>query len=103
MPQANIPSEEEVLSYFDKFSNWGRWGDDDELGAPNLITPAKVKQAIAPLQEGVRISMARTISFEPTLTPPIRRCTSWSRVVRVGPAARRSATALSPLLPTTLE
>ena len=32
MPQANIPSEEEVLTYFDKFSNWGKWGDDDELG-----------------------------------------------------------------------
>ncbi len=37
MAQANIPSEDEVLSYFDKFSNWGRWGDDDQLGAPNLI------------------------------------------------------------------
>ena len=43
MPQANIPSEGEVLSYFGKFSNWGKWGDDDELGAPNYITPAKVK------------------------------------------------------------
>jgi len=30
MPQANIPSEDEVLSYFDKFSNWGKWGADDE-------------------------------------------------------------------------
>ena len=70
MPQANIPSEEEVLSYFDKFSNWGRWGDDDELGAPNLITPAKVKQALATVQEGVRISMSRTISFEPTVDAP---------------------------------
>ena len=63
MPQANIPSEEEVLSYFDRFSNWGKWGDDDELGAPNYITPAKVKQGIATVQEGVRISMSRTISF----------------------------------------
>ena len=70
MPQANIPSEEEVLSYFDKFSNWGRWGDDDELGAPNFITPAKVKQAIATVQDGVRISMSRTISFEPSLDAP---------------------------------
>ena len=22
-------------------SNWGRWGSDDEIGALNLITPAK--------------------------------------------------------------
>ena len=70
MPQANIPSESEVLSYFDKFSNWGKWGDDDELGAPNYITPAKVKQAIATVQEGVRISMSRTVSFEPSLDAP---------------------------------
>ena len=41
MPQANIPSEEEVLGYFDRFSNWGKWGDDDELGAPNYTTPSR--------------------------------------------------------------
>ena len=70
MPQANIPNEDEVLSYFDKFSNWGRWGDDDELGALNLITPNKVKQALATVQDGVRISMARTIGFEPSLDAP---------------------------------
>ena len=47
MPQANIPSEDEVLSYFDKFSNWGHWGAHDELCAPDYFTPAKVKPAIA--------------------------------------------------------
>jgi hypothetical protein len=26
-----------------ELSNWGRWGADDELGAANLITPAKRK------------------------------------------------------------
>ena len=26
-------------------SNWGRWGQDDQMGAVNLITPAKRKQA----------------------------------------------------------
>ena len=24
-----------------ELSNWGRWGEDDEVGAINLITPAK--------------------------------------------------------------
>ena len=28
-------------------SKWGRWGQDDELGAANLITPAKRKAAQA--------------------------------------------------------
>ena len=26
-------------------SNWGRWGQDDQIGALNLITAAKRKQA----------------------------------------------------------
>ena len=40
MPAA-IPAESEVLGYFQRLSNWGRWGADDELGTPNLITPEK--------------------------------------------------------------
>ena len=70
MPQANIPTEAEVLTYFDQFSNWGRWGPDDELGAPNLITPDKVKRALATVQEGTRISLARTVTFEATPDAP---------------------------------
>ena len=27
-----IPTEEEVLEYFNTLSNWGRWGEDDLLG-----------------------------------------------------------------------
>ena len=42
-----------------ELSNWGRWGKDDQLGAMNLITPAKRKQAAALVQEGVSISLAR--------------------------------------------
>ena len=41
MTQAGIPSEQDVLGWFDSLSNWGRWGDDDELGTPNLITAEK--------------------------------------------------------------
>ena len=27
-----MPTGDDVLGYFDTLSNWGRWGDDDELG-----------------------------------------------------------------------
>ena len=27
---AKIPTEAEVLGYFQSLSNWGRWGDDDQ-------------------------------------------------------------------------
>ena len=32
--------------------NWGRWGDDDELGTLNFITPAKVVQAASLVRQG---------------------------------------------------
>ncbi len=63
MPQ-QIPSEEEVLSYHQTLSNWGRWGDDDELGTPNLITPEKTRRAVGLVEEGVTVSLAREIMWE---------------------------------------
>lgn len=39
-------------------SNWGRWGEQDELGTLNLITPAKRRAAAALVEEGVTVSMA---------------------------------------------
>src|SRR5260221_13409751 len=41
-----------------ELSNWGRWGKDDEIGALNLITPAKRKQAAALVKEGASVSLA---------------------------------------------
>lgn len=41
-----------------ELSNWGRWGKDDQLGALNLITPAKRKQAATLVKEGFSVSMA---------------------------------------------
>jgi kynurenine formamidase len=45
-------------------SNWGRWGKDDQLGALNLITPAKRKQALALVKEGFSVSLARDANTE---------------------------------------
>ena len=67
---AQIPSEDEVLGYFDKLSNWGRWGPDDELGTPNLITPEVTKRALATVREGVTVSLAREIMWEGALDVP---------------------------------
>ena len=33
-------------------SNWGRWGDDDERGALNLLTPDVVQAAAASITTG---------------------------------------------------
>jgi kynurenine formamidase len=41
-----------------ELSNWGRWGKEDELGALNLITPARRRQAAALVKDGVSVSLA---------------------------------------------
>ncbi|MEK6303559.1 MAG: cyclase family protein [Acidobacteriota bacterium] len=47
-----------------ELSNWGRWGKEDQLGAINLITPSKRKQAVLLVKEGVSVSLARDVEKE---------------------------------------
>src|SRR5712671_5726148 len=47
-----------------ELSNWGRWGKDDQMGALNLITPAKRKQAAALVRDGVTVSLAVDANFQ---------------------------------------
>ena len=42
-------------------SNWGRWGDDDELGTLNLITDETRARAVAQVCTGRCVSLARPI------------------------------------------
>ena len=47
-----------------ELSNWGRWGKDDQLGAINLITPAKRKEALKLVKEGAPVSLAHETNTE---------------------------------------
>jgi kynurenine formamidase len=42
-------------------SNWGRWGKDDQIGALNLITSSKRKQAADLVKDGVSVSLAADV------------------------------------------
>ena len=69
-----IPSESEVMGYFESLCNWGRWGDSDQLGTLNLLSPDKTRRAISLVSEGITVSCARTVIFESApdvLTPPL--------------------------------
>ena len=35
-----------------KVRNWGRWGDEDQLGTLNFITPTKVREAAGLVRTG---------------------------------------------------
>ncbi len=63
-------TRETVDQWMTELSNWGRWGKDDELGAINLITPAKRKQAIGLVKEGVSFALARNAEKEKAVDNP---------------------------------
>jgi kynurenine formamidase len=50
---------------FERLSNWGRWGKDDERGALNTITPAKRSAAAGLVREGIAVSCARDLATTP--------------------------------------
>jgi kynurenine formamidase len=53
-----------------EISNWGRWGKDDEMGALNLITPAKRRAAAALVKEGLTVSLASNAATQKDLDVP---------------------------------
>src|SRR5262249_40392687 len=65
-----IATEEDFRRAMKELSNWGRWGNDDELGAANLITPAKRKQAVALAKEGLTVSLAHDVAQEQAADTP---------------------------------
>jgi hypothetical protein len=42
-----------------ELSNWNRWGDGDELGSLNLMTPRTRRRAAKLVKRGVTVSLAR--------------------------------------------
>jgi kynurenine formamidase len=68
---------------FQRVSNWGRWGKDDQLGSANLVTAAKRKQAIALVKDATSVSLAHNplteraednpSPFERSMNPPLSR------------------------------
>jgi kynurenine formamidase len=55
---SHVVSSEEYERWKKDLSNWGRWGKEDQIGALNLITSARRKQAAGLVKEGFSVSMA---------------------------------------------
>lgn len=62
-------------------SNWGDFGVDDQLGRLNLITPEKLKQGLAEVQDGCAFCLSLPLDYpggsalNPNRHPPILRPT----------------------------
>ena len=58
-----LPTQAEVDEWYTTRRNWGRWGNDDQVGAVNLITAQKRRSAAALVRNGRTVSLSRV--FEP--------------------------------------
>jgi kynurenine formamidase len=88
MPEWKPPTQDEVENYFARLNNWGRWGNDDQRGTLNLITPEKHAAAVALARNGRVVSLSRDLTAQPTLDyhmlHPVRRGRSQAAVDYVG-------------------
>jgi kynurenine formamidase len=88
MASWTAPTQVEVEGYFKRLNNWGRWGQDDQRGTFNLITPEKRAAAVTLARRGHVISLSRDLTPQPSLDYhmlcPIRRGNSKAAVDYVG-------------------
>lgn len=53
-----MPFPDDIAALAERVSNWGRWGDDDQLGTLNLIDEAARLRGLAAAVEGRAFSLA---------------------------------------------
>jgi kynurenine formamidase len=58
----SAPTAEEYAAYKERFNNWRRWGEGDQLGTLNHITPDTRRAAAALVREGRSVSLARPLA-----------------------------------------
>jgi kynurenine formamidase len=59
-----VPWPAEIEELRAEVRNWGRWGDDDEIGTLNLITDDVVRAGAAEIKTGKRFSLALPLDAE---------------------------------------
>ncbi len=64
------PTQAEYEGWRQEFSNWGRFGPDDELGTLNHITPTIRRNAAGLVREGKSFSLARPIDTHASARNP---------------------------------
>jgi kynurenine formamidase len=61
VPTLTLPARVTLREFdeiFEAVKNWGRWGDDDERGTLNFITPEMVRAAAGLVRSGRQVTMA---------------------------------------------
>ena len=55
---------DELVQLASRVSNWGRWGDDDELGCGNLLTDVSARRGVDSVVSGQHVSLAGDLRAE---------------------------------------
>jgi kynurenine formamidase len=58
-------TREDILGYLRGRRNWGRWGDDDQRGAVNLVTAEKTRSAAGLVRSGRTVTLSRVFPTKP--------------------------------------
>jgi kynurenine formamidase len=61
---------ERMRRVYEQVKNWGRWGEDDEAGTLNLITPEKRREGAACVVSGEAVSCALELPVAPSPENP---------------------------------
>ena len=70
MAEHRVPTKAEVDSFLSDQRNWGRWGDNGNAGAINLITKEKRMAAVALARSGRTVSLSRAFPSTPSQENP---------------------------------
>jgi kynurenine formamidase len=70
-PDYEVGPDEKIVGYVNERepNNWGRWGEDDERGTTNLITPDRVREAASLIRSGRTVSMAIPLNAKGPVHP----------------------------------
>jgi kynurenine formamidase len=67
-----------------RVSNWGRWGDEDEIGTINLITDRKRVEAAAAVRKGRAFSLGLPLDLDGPDAGPPRRTKAHHTMLQTG-------------------
>ncbi len=75
---------ETVVEEGRRLRNWGRWGDEDQLGTLNYITPEKIKEGAALVRQGKIVSCTLPYDANGPQTGTGRRFNPMLRMMATG-------------------
>ena len=80
--ERRVPTKDEVLAYLKEDRNWGRWGNDDQVGAVNMVTPEKRLAATRVVKSGRAVCLSREFPKNPAANNPTPALHYMKRVAR---------------------